>query len=415
MLSTEVVLKVAHAVVYLILLGVGIYFIEQGDIVEKFSERKTNFAETLGGQITELPTIVTLIEPLHGDLKLGVDFNISYAIAVRFNHNPNLAEDDTLVNLVEGTNVLDAERQIAIYFETVLHGNVYKISPISGQINVNAYYGIIYTFKNSSYDKNTLREAVFHVSNENSSVSWVDSSRKTIDGEALIYSVPKGLGVTTSLRPEKIQYLEDISGCRTKPYNEILFSEVSDMDLKNSQKKLENCSKVCRPGQNYYGKNLEKIIAKFPICTNKSDENCFYKLIEKAREKIIVQPCTKVQYRGQDQKHSLERGNKMITFFYNFDSPQRMRTYKEYLIYDGFAMIGAIGGTLGLFIGFSFSDFIWLVLTYFSSCLNKFKHPIKDENDLERFGSQVDRLRNDIEDIKSQIMTLKNNTKLSQQ
>ena len=105
----------------------------------------------------------------------------------------------------------------------------------------------------------------------------------------------------------------------------------------------------------------------------------------------------------------------MITFFYNFDSPQRMRTYKEYLIYDGFAMIGAIGGTLGLFIGFSFSDFIWLVLTYLSSCLNKFKHPIKDENDLERFGSQVDRLRNDIEDIKSQIMTLKNNTKLSQQ
>ena len=115
MLSTEVVLKVAHAVVYLILLGVGIYFIEQGDIVEKFSERKTNFAETLGGQITELPTIVTFIEPLHGDLKLGVDFNISYAIAVRFNPNPNLAEDDILVNLVEGTNILDAERQIAIY------------------------------------------------------------------------------------------------------------------------------------------------------------------------------------------------------------------------------------------------------------------------------------------------------------
>ena len=35
--------------------------------------------------------------------------------------------------------------------------------------------------------------------------------------------------------------------------------------------------------------------------------------------------------------------------------------YQEYLIYDWIGMIGSIGGSLGLFIGFSFRDF----LTYF--------------------------------------------------
>ena len=49
-------------------------------------------------------------------------------------------------------------------------------------------------------------------------------------------------------------------------------------------------------------------------------------------------------------------GSRTLSFAYNFESPQKIRIFKEYLIYDGFAMIGAIGGTLGLFIGFSFSD-----------------------------------------------------------
>ena len=103
----------------------------------------------------------------------------------------------------------------------------------------------------------------------------------------------------------------------------------------------------------------------------------------------------------------------MISFSYNFDSPQRMRIYDEYLIYDGFAMIGAIGGTLGLFIGFSFSDFIWLVLTYVTNCLNKFKHPIKDKNDLEILVAKVDRLLKDVEELKCQNITI-NKTRLSQ-
>ena len=44
--------------------------------------------------------------------------------------------------------------------------------------------------------------------------------------------------------------------------------------------------------------------------------------------------------------------------------------YSEYLIYDMSGLIGSIGGSLGLFVGFSFRDFfsnfIGLVIEYFN-------------------------------------------------
>ena len=48
----------------------------------------------------------------------------------------------------------------------------------------------------------------------------------------------------------------------------------------------------------------------------------------------------------------------------------KTEVYKEYLIYDVIGMVGMVGGTLGLFIGFSFSNFLtclfeniqWIIL-----------------------------------------------------
>ena len=42
-------------------------------------------------------------------------------------------------------------------------------------------------------------------------------------------------------------------------------------------------------------------------------------------------------------------------FGYNFQPPQVVVVYEEYLIYDFVGMLGATGGMLGLFVGFSFS------------------------------------------------------------
>ena len=45
----------------------------------------------------------------------------------------------------------------------------------------------------------------------------------------------------------------------------------------------------------------------------------------------------------------------------------------EYLIYDTLSLVGTIGGTLGLFVGFSFYDFIGMIIDLFFDKLSAYK------------------------------------------
>ena len=47
-----------------------------------------------------------------------------------------------------------------------------------------------------------------------------------------------------------------------------------------------------------------------------------------------------------------------------FDNPGRVAVYVEYLLYDFISTLGNVGGTLGLFIGFSFSGLITFILNF---------------------------------------------------
>ena len=45
--------------------------------------------------------------------------------------------------------------------------------------------------------------------------------------------------------------------------------------------------------------------------------------------------------------------------------------YEEYLIIDSYGMVGVVGGTLGLFVGFSFFDAVTYVMTFFQKMYEK--------------------------------------------
>ena len=44
------------------------------------------------------------------------------------------------------------------------------------------------------------------------------------------------------------------------------------------------------------------------------------------------------------------------------------KVYEEYLIYDAMGMIGSVGGTLGMFVGFSMTGTISWIFGYFKKC-----------------------------------------------
>ena len=85
------------------------------------------------------------------------------------------------------------------------------------------------------------------------------------------------------------------------------------------------------------------------------------------QNKGSCKPCTKYDYSGtktyeSENVEDIYLHRKVLT--YQFAYPQVLTIYQEYLIYDGIGMIGSVGGTLGMFIGFSFSNAVSLILNH---------------------------------------------------
>ena len=62
---------------------------------------------------------------------------------------------------------------------------------------------------------------------------------------------------------------------------------------------------------------------------------------------------------------------KFMDLSYEFASPEYVKTYEEYLICDGKTMVGNVGGTFGMFIGFSFSNVISNLIEIFQQLGNR--------------------------------------------
>ena len=67
-----------------------------------------------------------------------------------------------------------------------------------------------------------------------------------------------------------------------------------------------------------------------------------------------------MQYNGKvvyDDVYSWGKKN-WANFAYEIDPPEEVTVFQEYVVYDAIGIIGSVGGTLGMFIGFSFTGFI---------------------------------------------------------
>ena len=94
-------LEIFDKIVYLFLLSLGIYFINEGDTIDKYRKHRTNFAES-EENLSELPTILTHIQYHNNashcmaNLQFERDFNISYKV-VGSEKETNLSQGDNLV------------------------------------------------------------------------------------------------------------------------------------------------------------------------------------------------------------------------------------------------------------------------------------------------------------------------------
>ena len=81
--------------------------------------------------------------------------------------------------------------------------------------------------------------------------------------------------------------------------------------------------------------------------------------------------CDWVEYHGAKLTSYYNHDNSNFHYWwsYHFDN-ELIEVQEEYLMYDIIGLIGTIGGTLGLFVGFSFLDLSSTFMHFFASWIN---------------------------------------------
>ena len=82
-----------------------------------------------------------------------------------------------------------------------------------------------------------------------------------------------------------------------------------------------------------------------------------------------LKTCTTIDYFGEIMTENNDQESNELGIQYKFAFPLRASVYQEYLITDTIDLVGSVGGTLGLFIGFSFNNIITYIMGYIRRCL----------------------------------------------
>ena len=102
---------------------------------------------------------------------------------------------------------------------------------------------------------------------------------------------------------------------------------------------------------------------------------------------LCPKSCSTLEYTGSVDYEAVKdmiysRPNKNTTYFslvVRYKPPGTKFVYEEYLIVDFYGMVGVVGGTLGLFVGFSFFNVITFFIELIKRMYKKYKNPIMTE------------------------------------
>ena len=145
-------LQCLNTTVYLAMLVLGYYFIDQGKVIQKFRDRRTNFAVSEEG-ITELPTIITYIShPIKGKgIHFPKDFTMQFRILTGALFMGNLNQKNLHVgeNVIQGTSDT-RNKSLNVHVEKYpRHSDWYRISPANFTKGMPLNYIITYKFTKS--------------------------------------------------------------------------------------------------------------------------------------------------------------------------------------------------------------------------------------------------------------------------
>ena len=213
----------------------------------------------------------------------------------------------------------------------------------------------------TSFDESIPKEIlpsveIFQSTEENSYGVILDS---WADGKVFALYAEKNTDFYPIIQPEKYIYEQSKKKCRTESF----YDCYSYFIFSTKFEEYGNCSRKCLPVALPIMDALN-----ITMCKTKAEYDCNFKLFDKFLEEITIEMCPKacsvLQYSEtviMGDRHKMFRPNAtdyLRRYSYTLGKLQNVIVHKEYLIYDFIGVIGSAGGTLGLFVGFSFSSII---------------------------------------------------------
>ena len=323
-------IKITEWILYFGLCILSAYFME--GVLDKFFSEKSSFTQS-EEPIQDFPVITICLSK--SEFEYGFDFNMEYGFHIgKEFHSIFLKEGESLTILEKDVYL---EKLITLYF-----GNCYKISSKSTPIT-KTYGQISLHFNKSVLNADLPNKLKVFATSEKNSYGVV--ANQWLNGRIVKMEVEKEICKTIDLKPEKYDYLTT-NNCTEEAFYEC-FSRLYKEKLK--QYSMTECSPISLP--------------RLPTCKlNESNHKEFVALswdvLKEIQENSKCQKlCSTLGYYGEITSEPIT-WNATFSFNYGFISSNTMREYQEYYIYDVISMIGSVGGTLGMCVGFSFTGVI---------------------------------------------------------
>ena len=176
--------------------------------------------------------------------------------------------------------------------------------------------------------------------------------------------------------PSSYTYLKEISNCTGQAFYECLVKQVKMANF-------TRCPKKCLPASlsdiGFYHSGI-------PVCQSEKERKCAFHVTwyDVFSPSICPKPCTVLEYSGKIdywQEKPIRR-KKNFNLKIKYGAPEVVTVHEEYLITDFTGVVGSIGGTLGLFIGFSFFNIISYLIDLFHTFIsNRIRAILKISHD----------------------------------
>ena len=167
-----------------------------------------------------------------------------------------------------------------------------------------------------------------------------------------------------------------------------------------------------------------------PFCEEFEDDICAIKTMRRAIGfsflmhylSLCPKSCTTQEYTGSVDYMSQGKGiiymlpSKNATYFslvVRYKAPGTEYVYEEYLTVDFYGMVSVVGGTMGLFIGFSFFNVITFLIDLIKIMYKKYKNQIITEEIISsNMVEVIENQKTQIKYILEQLEILKNDKKI---